>query len=124
MNPSQFSRRERQIMDALFRLGEATAAEVREAIPSPPGYSAIRAQLRILVEKGHVTHRDDGQRYVYRPTQAAETAQRTALRHVVQTFFDGSPADAVAALLDGKPLDDSEYERLARLVETARKAGR
>ena len=113
-------------MDVLFRLGEATGAEVLEGLPDPPSYSAVRAQLRILEDKGQVTHTQDGPRYVYRPTVAPEKARRSALRHVLTTFFDGSAERAVAALLDDADTDlsDAELDRLASLIEHARQEGR
>ena len=116
------SRRERQIMDVLYRKGSATAAEVQDNIPEAPSYSAVRALLRILVEKGHVKHSYDGPRYVYAPTVSRPVAQKSALRQLVKTFFDGSTSNAVAALLDmsGKDLSDSELDRLARMVEQAK----
>ncbi len=119
------SRRERQIVDALFRLGRASAADVRAAIPSPPSYSAVRALLRILEDKGHVRHEQDGPRYVYMPTVARENAKRSALRHMVQTFFEGSTAQAISALLDSSAskLDDAELDRLSRMIADARKRG-
>ena len=126
MSLSSLSRRERQIMDVLFRLGEATAADVLEGLPDPPSYSAVRALLRILEEKGQITHTQDGPRYVYRPTVAPEKASRSALRHVLRTFFDGSAEQAVAALLDeaGDDLSDAELDRLASLIAQARQEGR
>lgn len=126
MSLSSLSRRERQIMDVLFRLGEATVADVLEGLPDPPSYSAVRALLRILEEKGQITHIQDGPRYVYRPTVAPEKASRSALRHVLRTFFDGSAEQAVAALLDeaGDDLSDAELDRLASLIAQARKEGR
>ena len=113
-------------MDVVYRLGEAAAADVRDAIPDPPSYSAVRAHLRILEEKGHLTHRQDGPRYVYRPTVAPEKAQRSALQHVLRTFFDDSPERAVAALLDvaGDRLTDDDLDRLSRLIEHAKHEGR
>lgn len=120
------SRRERQIMDAVYRLGRATAAEVRERLPDPPSYSAVRAMLRVLESKGHLRHEQDGPRYVFRPTVPAEKARRSALRQLVQTFFDGSAEKAVAALLDASAADMSEAEldRLTALIEQARQEGR
>ena len=119
------SRRERQIVDALFRLGRASAAEVRAGLPDPPSYSAVRALLRILEEKGHVRHEQDGPRYVYMPTVARDSAKRSALRHLVQTFFEGSATQAISALLDvsSSKLSDAELERLSYLLEQARKRG-
>jgi len=123
---SSLSRRERQIMDFLFRHGRATVAEVQTGIPDPPSYSAVRAMLRTLEEKGHVTHEEDGRAYVYRPTVARDQARRSALRHLLSTFFAGSTEQAVAALLDlsGPKLSDEELERMAKLVEQARNEGR
>lgn len=119
------SRRERQIMSALYRLGPATAAEVLAAIPKPPSYSAIRAHLRVLEEKGHVRHEDDGTRYVYQPTVPRDRARRGALADMVHTFFDGSASQAVAALLDAEPgISKAELDRLMRLIEQARVEGR
>ena len=122
---TQLSRRERQIMDVIYRRGRATAADVLEGLPDPPSYSAVRALLRLLEEKGHVHHEQDGPRYVYVPTVARDRARRTALKHVVRTFFDGSATEAVAALLDGETrLADAELDRLSALIEQARKEGR
>ncbi len=119
----KLTRRERQIMDVLFRLGQASVAEVQEDLPNPPGYSAVRTHLRILEEKGHVTHGQEGPRYVYRPALAKEKAKRTALHHLVDTFFNGSAEQAMAALLDddSSRLSESELKRLSSLVEEARK---
>jgi BlaI family transcriptional regulator, penicillinase repressor len=119
------SRRERQIVDILYSHGRATAAEVQAALPDPPSYSAVRAMLRILEEKGHVRHEQDGPRYVYLPTVARDNAKRSALRHMLQTFFDGSTEQAISALLDDSSarLSDRELDRLARMIEQARKAG-
>ena len=120
---TDLSRRERQIMDLLFQRGRATAAEVRAGLPDPPSYSAVRAMLRVLEEKGHVRHAQEGQRYVYLPRLARERAKRSALRHVVKTFFDGSAEQVVAALLDdgADDLSEGELDRLARLIARARK---
>src|SRR5579871_1013602 len=96
------SRRERQIMDVLYQRESATAAEVMESLPDPPGYSAVRALLRILEQKGHIRHEERAGKYVFMPTVRRQQAKRSALRHLVQTFFDGSAEDAVAALLDPK----------------------
>ena len=119
------SRRERQIIDILYAQGRATAAEVQAALPDPPSYSAVRAMLRILEEKGHVRHEQDGPRYVYRPTVARDNAKRSALRHMLQTFFDGSAEQAISALLDDSStrLSDGELDRLARLIDRARRTG-
>lgn len=119
------SRRERQILDILYRRGRATAAEVQAALPDPPSYSAVRAMLRILEEKKHVRHEHDGPRYVYLPTVARDNAKRSALRHILQTFFDGSTEQAISALLDESSarLSQAELDRLARLIDDARKSG-
>jgi predicted transcriptional regulator len=121
----QLGRRERQIMDILFRLGQATAVEVQEAIGEPVSNSAVRGMLRLLHEKGYVTFAQDGPRYVYSPVARADEASRSALRHVLATFFRSSPSSAMAALLDlrGEPLSDAEYERLSALLEQAREPG-
>ena len=122
---TQLSRRERQIMDVIYRRGRATAAEVLQDIADPPSYSAIRALLRLLEEKGHVHHEQDGPRYVYLPTVNRERARQSALKHVVRTFFDGSATEAVAALLnDGGKLSDAELDRLSAMIEEAREEGR
>ena len=112
------SRRERQILDVLFARGRATAAEVQAALPEAPSYSAVRALLRILETKGHVRHEQDGPRYVYVPVVTRDRAKRSALRHLVRTFFDGSTEQAVAALLDGSSsaISDAELDRLAGLI--------
>ena len=119
------SRRERQILDILYQRGRATAAEVQAALPEPPSYSAVRALLRILEDKGHVRHEHDGPRYVYLPTVARGNAQRSAMRHMLQTFFDGSAEQAISALLDDSSakLSSAELDRLARMIDTARKSG-
>jgi predicted transcriptional regulator len=119
------SRRERQIIDILYAQGRATAAEVQASLPDPPSYSGVRAMLRILEEKGHVRHEQDGPRYVYRPTLARDNAKRSALLHVLQTFFDGSREQAISALLDdsSSKLSDAELDRLARLIDQARRTG-
>lgn len=120
------SRRERQIMDVLYRLGSATAAEVQANIADAPSYSAVRALLRILVDKGHIKHSYDGPRYVYAPIVSRPVAQKSALKQLVKTFFDGSTSNAVAALLDmsGKDLSDGELEKLAKIVEQAKREGK
>lgn len=121
----ELSRRERQIIDILYAQGQATAAEVQTALPDPPSYSAVRAMLRILEEKGHVRHEQDGPRYVYVPIVARDNAKRSALRHVLRTFFDGSAEQAISALLDDSStrLSEAELERLARLINQARRNG-
>ncbi len=117
--------RERQIMDALYHLGRATVSEVLSELPQPPSYSAVRAMLRILEDKGHVRHVQDGPRYVYVPTVGRDNAQRSALHHMLKTFFDGSAEQAISALLDesSTKLSDAELDRLARLIDQARSAG-
>ncbi|GJG89563.1 hypothetical protein tb265_47440 [Gemmatimonadetes bacterium T265] len=127
--PSALSRRERQILDVLYARGRATAAEVLAALPDAPSYSAVRALLRVLEDKGHVVHEVDdgaGRAYVYRPAVAAARARRSALRHLVTTFFGGSAAQAAAALLDldGSRLTPDEAARLADLIARARREGR
>lgn len=120
------SRRERQIIDILYGQGRATAAEVQAALPDPPSYSAVRAMLRILEEKGHVRHEQDGPRYVYLPTVARDNAKKSAMRHMLQTFFDGSASQAISSLLDDPraQFSDAELDRLERMIAQARKAGR
>jgi BlaI family transcriptional regulator, penicillinase repressor len=119
----KLSRRERQIMDALYQRQRASAAEIRESLPNAPSYSAVRALLRILEEKGHIRHEEKDLRYVYFPTTPRGRVRRKALRHVVDTFFDGSAAQAVAALLDPSTacLSDDELDRISELIERARK---
>jgi predicted transcriptional regulator len=123
--PAGLSRRERQIMDVIYRRGRATAAEVLDDLPDPPSYSAVRAMLRLLEEKGHVRHEQDGPRYVFLPIVARDRARQSALSHVVRTFFDGSATEAVAALLnDGAKLSHDELDRLAAMIDKAREEGR
>jgi len=119
-------RRERQIMDVIFQLGEASVGGVLELLPDPPSYSSVRTMIRLLESKGFLRHRRDGNRYVYRPTQSKESASRTALQHLISTFFSGSPSDAVAAILDESSdnLSDIDLERLEQLIDEARKEGR
>ena len=123
---SALSRRERQIMDILYRQGRATAGEVMEALSGTPSYSTVRTQLRVLEEKGHVRHEEQGLKYVYVPAVPRTAARRSALRHLVETFFDGSAERAVAALLggEGARLSDEELERIGELVKEAGKSGR
>lgn len=120
------SRRERQIMDVIYARGSATAAEVEAALPDAPTYSAVRALLRILEEKGHLKHTMDGPRYVFSPVVPRNSARESALRGVVRTFFDGSPAGAVAALLDmsGDKLTPQDLDEISALLKRARKEGR
>jgi predicted transcriptional regulator len=122
---TQLSRREREIMDVIYRSGRATAAEVLDQLADPPSYSTVRALLRVLEEKGHLRHEEDGPRYVFLPTVSRERARQSALRRVLHTFFDGSTEQAVAALLDSSAkLSDAELDRLSRLIADARKEGR
>lgn len=122
----KLSRRERQIMDVLYRRGRATAAEILRDLPEPPSYSAVRAMLRVLEEKKHVRHEEKDLRYVYLPVVPREKARRSAVAHMLNTFFDGSAEQAVATLLDvsAKELSDEDFDRLAALVEKARREGR
>lgn len=123
---SELSRRERQIMDVLYRRGAASVAEVMEEIADPPSYSAVRATLRVLEEKGQVYHVHDGPRYVYQPSLEPERARRAALNHLVSTFFDGSAEEAVVALLrmEDAGTDVGELERLRERIRLAREEGR
>ena len=120
------SRRERQIMDIIYQRGRATVAEVMEDLPDPPSYSAVRALLRVLEEKTHVRHEQDGPRYVFLPTVPRDRARKFALKQVVGTFFEDSAEQAVAALLDmsARDMSDVELDRLAEVIEQARKEGR
>src|SRR5918994_3502105 len=115
---SVLPRRERQIMDILFRRVRATAAEVMEELPGEPSYSTVRTQLRVLEEKGHVRHEEDGVRFIYMPAVARHAARKSALRHLVETFFDGSSEKAVDALLggEGSKLTDEQLDRIADLI--------
>ena len=125
-DPAELSRRERQIMEIVYEHGRATAAEVRERMADPPSYSAVRAMLRILEEKGHLRHEQDGPRYIFMPTVPRREASETALRRLVRTFFGGSPEGAMAALLDleGDRLDEAALERLAGMIEEAKREDR
>lgn len=116
------SKRERQIMDVIFQLGDATVGQVREGLADPPSYSAVRATIGILVDKGWLAHSRQGRQYVYRPTMSRLSARRSALSHVMETFFAGSTEDAVAALLDLRPgrLEEAELERIEKLIQKAR----
>ena len=119
------TRRERQIMDILYRRGRATASDVMEDLPDGPHYSTVRTQLRVLEEKGHVSHEEQGLRYVYMPAVPRRAARKSALRHLVDTFFDGSAEQVVAAVLggEGSKLSEEELDRIAELVAKARKEG-
>jgi predicted transcriptional regulator len=120
------SRRERQIMEILYQRGKASASEVREAMEDAPSYSAVRAMLRILEEKGHVRHQEEGLKYVYAPVVARDKAKRSAVKHLLETFFGGSPEQAVAALLDvsATRLTPEELERMANMIEKAKREGK
>ena len=120
------SRRERQIMDVLYRLGRATANEVMAELPGEPHYSTVRTQLRVLESKGHVRHEEAGLRYVYMPTVPRYAVRQTALRHLIETFFGGSVEKMLATLLgaEAAKLSEEELDRLARMIEKAKKAGR
>lgn len=120
------SRRERQIMDVVYRLGKASVSDVLERLPDPPSYSAVRALMRILEEKGHLRHEQEGPRYLYAPTLPRDTAQQSALSHIVRTFFGGSTEAAVAALLEmpESGLAEDELTRLSAMIDDARRQGR
>lgn len=122
---ASLTRRERQIMDILYRLGRATAVEVMEQLPGNPHYSTVRTQLRVLEEKGHIGHDEQGLRYVYMPAVPRRAARKSALRHLVDTFFDGSAEQVVAAVLggEGSKLSEEELDRIAELVAKAKKEG-
>ena len=121
---TQLSRRERQIMDIVYRQGACTVAEVRDQIEDPPSYSSVRALLRVLEEKGVLRHRQQGPRYIFSPTVKRERAKTSALRHLMQTFFDNSTENVVATLMDlsSSEMSDAEYRRLHKLIEQARKS--
>ena len=118
----KLGKRERQIMDIVYRRGRATASEVLADLPDPPTYSTVRGMLRYLEEKGQLRHEQEGPRYVYLATSAKKEVRASALSHLVRTFFDGSAAAAAAALLETKPLSAEEYEKLSKLIEAARTA--
>lgn len=123
---ADLSKRERQIMDFLYQAGRASGAEVLDAIPDPPGYSAVRATLRILEQKGHVRHEEDGRAYIYVPVIRKDAARKRALAHLVRTFFDNSAEQAVAALVDlaGPRASAAELDRIAKIIDDAKKEGR
>ncbi|HEX5443654.1 MAG TPA: BlaI/MecI/CopY family transcriptional regulator [Pirellulales bacterium] len=123
--PPQLGRRERQIMDVVYQLGEASVADVQQRLTDPPSYSAVRTMIRHLEGKGHLRHRREGTKYVYRPTRSRESASRSALGHLLDTFFGGSASDAVAAILDvsGDRLTGHDYDRLQQLIAQARQEG-
>ncbi len=119
-------RRERQIMDVIFELGEASVSDVLVKLPDPPSYSSVRTMIRYLEGKGHLRHRQEGTKYIYRPREPKESASRSTLSHVIKTFFGGSAPDAVAAILDvsSSELSDEDLDRIQRLIREARKEGR
>jgi BlaI family transcriptional regulator, penicillinase repressor len=123
MNLTGLSRRERQIMEILYRHGRASAADVRDAMEDAPGYSGVRAMLRVLEEKGHVKHENEGLKYVYVPIVNRDKAKRSAIKHLVDTFFRDAPEQVVAALLDvsSKRLTNAELDRMAEMIEKAKK---
>jgi BlaI family transcriptional regulator, penicillinase repressor len=124
--PGGLSRRERQIMDILYQRGKASANDVRDGMEDAPSYSAVRAMLRVLEEKGHVKHQAEGLKYVYVPTVARDKAKRSAVKHVMETFFNGSPEQIVAALLDvaSTRLTHEELDRMSQMIEKAKKEGK
>ena len=124
--PAELAKREREIMNIIYRRGEATAAEVLEEMQNPPSYSAVRATMRVLEDKGHLKHHYDGNRYIYGPTVNRDKARSSALQQLLDTFFEGSAASVVATLLEQSPdtLTPEELERLSDLIDSARKEGR
>ncbi len=124
--PQELGRRERQIMDAVYQLGEGSVADVLARLADPPSYSSVRTMIRLLERKGYLRHRREGTKYVYRPTEPHESASRSAVGHLLDTFFGGSASDAVAALLDvtSDRLSDADYRQMQQLIEAARKEGR
>jgi predicted transcriptional regulator len=125
-SPSHLSRRERQIMDIVYKLGRAAVGEVMERLSGNPAYSTVRAQLRVLEEKGHLVHEEHGLRYVYLPKVPREVVRKSALKHLIDTFFEGSAGEAVAALLgkEGFKVSDEELARISELIQHAKKEGR
>ena len=124
--PAALSRREREIMDIVHRLGRASVTEVMTALSGKPAYSTVRAQLRVLEDKGHVRHEEEQLRYVYLPAESPQKVRRSAVKHLVETFFEGSPEKVVEALVgrDGDRLSDEELDRIAQLIERARREGK
>ena len=123
---ARLGRRERQIMEVVYRLGRASVADVLAALPDPPSYTSVRTMLRLLEEKGHLRHREEGRRFVYLPVVAPGTARRSALKNLLATFFNGSVEKAVASLIEIEAgrLSEEELDRLAKLIDQARKEGR
>ncbi len=124
--PAALSRREREIMDIVHRLGRASVTDVMTALSGKPAYSTVRAQLRVLEDKGHVRHEEEQLRYVYLPAESPQKVRRSAVKHLVETFFEGSPEKVVEALVgrDGDRLSDEELDRIAQLIERARREGK
>ena len=124
--PADLSRREREIMDIVHRLGRASVTDVMTALSGKPAYSTVRAQLRVLEDKGHVRHEEEQLRYVYLPAESPQKVRRSAVKHLVETFFEGSPEKVVEALVgrDGDRLSDEELDRIAQLIERARREGK
>jgi predicted transcriptional regulator len=122
----QLGARERQILDVIFRLQEASVGDVLAELPDPPSYSSVRTMVRLLEKKGYLQHRADGAKYVYRPTQSMQAASKSALRHTLDTFFQGSPSDALAAILNvtSDRLTDEDLARMKDMIERARREGR
>jgi BlaI family transcriptional regulator, penicillinase repressor len=121
---SRLSRRERQVMDIIYRLGEASVNDVLEHLPDPPSYSAIRALLRVLEDKGHLSHEEQGAKYIYKPTLKIESVRSSALKNLLNTFFDDSPEQVVATLISEAKLSQGELEKLSKLIEQAKREGR
>lgn len=122
--PAELGGRERQIMDVIYSMGEASVGDVCQRLPNPPSYSAVRTMIRLLESKGLLRHRSEGNKYIYRPTQSRETASRRALRHVMTTFFGGSAPDTVAALFENEKLSEDDLIRIEAIINEAKKAGR
>lgn len=124
MRNGELGARERQIMDVIFSMGEASVGDVHGKLPDAPSYSAVRTMIRLLETKGLLKHRKEGTKYVYRPTQSRTTARKNALSHIVKTFFEGSATDAMAALFDSEKLSQGDLDRIEELINDARKEGR
>jgi BlaI family transcriptional regulator, penicillinase repressor len=126
MSTSPLSRREREILDILYQRGQASAAEVKDILTDPPTYSGVRAMLRVLEEKGHIKHESRGLKYVYSPVINRDKAKKSAVKHLLETFFSGAPEQVVAALLDvsSKKLTSAELDRMSLMIEQARKEGK
>jgi predicted transcriptional regulator len=122
--PTELGGRERQIMDVIYSMGEASVGDVCKRLANPPSYSAVRTMIRLLESKGLLRHRSEGNKYIYRPTQSRETASRRALRHVMTTFFGGSASDTVAALFENEKLSADDLSRIEAIIIEAKKAGK